>query len=171
MTYSRGDVVLIPFPFTDLSAKKTRPAVVVSSVHYHSVRSELLLTYVSSQIAKADAGLDHVLIDWASAGLPRPSFVRPKLAAIESTLVVHHVGRLSTRDMVEVDHRLWQALGLLDTIIDVISRKIDLRTQSPQQLQLLAETALNAIKSMDAADRANIDVMYLHALLMTFSKQ
>ena len=171
MTYSRGDVVLIPFPFTDLSAKKTRPAVVVSSVHYHSVRSELLLTYVSSQIAKADAGLDHVLIDWALAGLPRPSFVRPKLAAIEPTLVVHHVGRLSTRDMVEVDHRLWRALGLLDTVIDVISRKIDLRTQSPLQLQLLAETVLNAIKSLDATDRANIDVTHLHALLMTFSKQ
>lgn len=73
--------------------------------------------------------------------------------------------------MVEVDHRLWRALGLLDTVIDVISRKIDLRTQSPLQLQLLAETVLNAIKSLDATDRANIDVTHLHALLMTFSKQ
>ena len=72
--------------------------------------------------------------------------------------------------MVEVDHRLWQALGLLDTAINVISRKIDLRTQSPLQLQLLAETALNAIKSLDATDRATIDVTHLHALLMTFSK-
>ncbi len=31
MAFQRGDVVLIPFPYTDLSASKTRPAVVVSS--------------------------------------------------------------------------------------------------------------------------------------------
>ena len=31
MAFQRGDIVLIPFPFTDLSATKTRPAVIISS--------------------------------------------------------------------------------------------------------------------------------------------
>lgn len=53
MAFQRGDVVLIPFPFTDLTATKTRPTVMVSSVAYQSVRSELLLAYVSSQVIKA----------------------------------------------------------------------------------------------------------------------
>ena len=35
MAFRRGDVVLIPFPYTDLSAAKTRPAVLVSSEAYH----------------------------------------------------------------------------------------------------------------------------------------
>ena len=83
MAYQRGEVVLLPFPFTDLSATKTRPAVVVSSEIYHRVRSELLLAYVSSQVTKAHRDLDHILVDWALVGLPKPSFVRPKLAAIE----------------------------------------------------------------------------------------
>ena len=48
MVLQRGDVVLIPFPYTDLSAAKTRPAVVISSPLYHAVRSELLLAYISS---------------------------------------------------------------------------------------------------------------------------
>lgn len=43
MAFQRGDVVLIPFPFTDLTTTKTRPAVVVSSAAYQSVRPELLL--------------------------------------------------------------------------------------------------------------------------------
>lgn len=69
MAFQRGDVVLIPFPFTDLTATKTRPAVVVSSAAYHNVRSELLLAYVSSQTAKATAPIDCVLNDWQAAGL------------------------------------------------------------------------------------------------------
>ncbi len=41
MAFQRGDVVLIPFPYTDLSSK-TRPGVIVSSAVYHAARSELL---------------------------------------------------------------------------------------------------------------------------------
>lgn len=151
MVYSRGDVVLIPFPFSDLSTTKTRPAVVVSSIQYHSVRGELLLAYVSSQVAKADPLLDHVLADWSAASLLRPSFVRPKLAAIEPTLIVFHAGRLSSRDMTELDYRLWQALGLLDTTIDILVRKIDLSLQPPARVRVLAETALAAVKTLGDA--------------------
>lgn len=165
MAYSRGDVVLIPFPFTDLSAKKTRPAVVVSGVHYHSARSELLLAYVSSQIARADLRIDHLLADWASAGLPKPSFVRPKLAAIEPTLIVYHIGKLSARDMMEVDHRLWQALGLDDSVIDVLIKKVDLQAQTPSSLQSLTEAGLEAIMKLDDVARSSIDLTYLRALL------
>jgi mRNA interferase MazF len=112
MTHQRGDVVLVPFPFTDLTATKTRPAVVVSSELYHSVRSELLLAYVSSQVSKSDPRLDHVLVDRSSAGLPKPSFVRPKIAAIEPSLVVYHVGSLSVLDLAAVDQCLRQAFPL-----------------------------------------------------------
>jgi len=91
MTFQKGDLVLIPFPYTDLSATKTRPAVVVSSNTYHNFCSELLLAYISSQLTKAHPTLDHVLADWAMAGLPKPSFVRPKIAAIDPSLIVHQV--------------------------------------------------------------------------------
>jgi len=110
--YRHGDVVLIPFPFTDLTAVKTRPAIVISSDLYHETRSELLLAYVSSQVSKAHPRLDYLLTNWAEAGLPKPSFVRPKIAAIEPTLVVHHVGRLSDPDLLAVEGRLRQAMAL-----------------------------------------------------------
>lgn len=95
MDYQKGDVVLIPFPFTDLSAAKTRPAVVVSSEIYHNVRAELLLAYVSSQLSTADPKFDYILTDWESANLLKPSFVRSKIVAIEPSLIVYQVGKLS----------------------------------------------------------------------------
>ena len=112
MALKRGDVVLIPFPYTDLSATKTRPAVVVSGELYHELRSELLLAYLSSRIAAADPRLDYILVDWKEAGLLKPTFMRPKIAVIEPTLVVYRAGVLSERDMAGVDDRLRRALGL-----------------------------------------------------------
>ena len=117
MAFQRGDVVLSPFPYTDLSASKTRLAVVVSSEVYHRIRSDLLLAYISSQVSKAHPVLDHVLADWSFAGLPKPLFVRPKIAAVEAKLIVHQVGSLSVRDRLEVDRRLRQALALAETVL------------------------------------------------------
>ena len=47
--YSFGDVVLVPFPFTDQSTVKKRPAVIVSSRIYQQERSDVILMAVTSQ--------------------------------------------------------------------------------------------------------------------------
>ena len=41
--YSFGDVVLVPFPFTDQTASKKRPAVVVSADTYHQRRPDVIV--------------------------------------------------------------------------------------------------------------------------------
>ena len=112
MVLPRGSVVLIPFPYSDLSTRKTRPAVVVNSMAYYNARAELLLAYVSSQITQAHSTLDYLLVDWQSTGLLKPSFVRPKLAAIDPNLIVHQIGNLSDSDLQQVDVRLRRALSL-----------------------------------------------------------
>lgn len=91
--------------------------------------------------------------------------MRPKLAAVEPILIVHHVGKLSARDMMEVYYRLWQALGLDDTELDVLIQKIDLQVQTPSSLQSLTEIGLEVIMKLDDVARASIDLTYLRALL------
>lgn len=151
MAFRRGDVVLIPFPYTDLSAAKTRPAVVVSSEAYHAARPELLLAYVSSQLSQANPAIDYLLADWKSAGLLRPSFVRPKVAAVKPALVVHCAGALTDRDMLEVDRRLRRAMALLETVLDDVLTGVDLTVQPATTVQALAEKSVAATVSFAAA--------------------
>ncbi len=50
MAYQFGDVVLVPFPFTDQSAGKQRPGVVVSSLASHRARRAVILMPITSQV-------------------------------------------------------------------------------------------------------------------------
>jgi hypothetical protein len=79
MTFHRGDVVLVPFPFSDLSTTKVRPAVVVSSALYHSTEPDILPAALTSQVTAATGPFDYLLQDWRSANLRFPSRAYPSL--------------------------------------------------------------------------------------------
>jgi mRNA interferase MazF len=108
--YHRGDVVLLPFPFTDLSATRTRPAVVVSVPEFTQAAGDFMVAMITS--VRHTTVYDYELQDWQAARLLRPSWVRAKLATLDPALVRHQPGRLSERDLSEVEQRLRAALGL-----------------------------------------------------------
>lgn len=112
MAYERGDVVLLPFPFTDQTATKVRPAVVVSSAEYMDSEPDLVVAGVTSRLPAEENLFDYVLQDWAEAGLRLPSALKPLLASIEPALVLLRVGKLSPPDMQGVDQVLRAALAL-----------------------------------------------------------
>jgi len=110
MAYKRGDVVLVPFPFADARAKKTRPALVVSDPRYEAETGNLIIAQITSQAPKFSS--DYPLKDWKGAGLLKPSIARLKLATLAASLVRYRPGRLSSEDLIEVDARLRTVLGL-----------------------------------------------------------
>jgi mRNA interferase MazF len=88
IAYSFGDVVLVPFPFTDQTASKKRPAVVVSADAYHQVRPDVIVMAITSQILRPAGALGEVLLsDWHGAGLPKASLIKPVIA-IEQRLIL-----------------------------------------------------------------------------------
>jgi mRNA interferase MazF len=97
-SYKFGDVVLVPFPFTDQSASKKRPAVVVSSATYHADHINLVLIGVSSQISRSLRAGEVALTDWKKAGLIGPSLVKAVLTTIDRRLVIRKLGALSDAD-------------------------------------------------------------------------
>lgn len=110
--YRRGDVVLVLFPFADLSSRKQRPAVVVSGKLYHNTEPDIIIAAVTSRIRQPAAPTDYVLQDWEQAGLLSSSLVKASLATIEPQLVRYRIGRLTDADLAEIDHRLALALEL-----------------------------------------------------------
>jgi len=112
MAFLTGEVVLVRYPYTDLTAVKARPAVICSSALYHQEQPDLVLAALTSNVAGATGSLDYVLQDWASAGLRFPTAFKPVVVTLEPSLVVHQLGTLSDRDWSEVQARLRLALDL-----------------------------------------------------------
>lgn len=96
--YRFGDVVLVPFPFTDQTGTKQRPAVVVSSAAYHRERSDIILMAVTSQ-TRAVMGLGEIpIMGWKEAGLLRPSVLKPLLSTLERLCVIRRLGQFDEED-------------------------------------------------------------------------
>ena len=64
ISFKFGDIVLVPFPFTDQTASKRRPAVVVSSEAYHRERPDLILLAVTSQIRPSTTVGEVIIQHW-----------------------------------------------------------------------------------------------------------
>lgn len=109
--YDFGDVVLVPFPFTDLTTTKKRPAVVVSSATYHHKYRDLIIMAVTSQIKPSNVFGEVTIIQWKKAGLLKPSVVKPVFATIEKELVLKNLGRLVEEDRRTLREALQTILG------------------------------------------------------------
>jgi mRNA interferase MazF len=106
-----GDVVLVPFPFTDQSTTKRRPAVVVSSAAYHRERPDLVILAVTTQARPAAGVGEAAIAKWKEAGLLKPSVLKPVLATIERGLVLRKLGRLEDGDRAALRRVLDEILG------------------------------------------------------------
>jgi mRNA interferase MazF len=109
--FSFGDIVLVPFPFTNQTASKQRPAVVVSNAAYNRSRPDVVLMAVTSQIRPSPALGEVWLKDWQAAGLLKPSVIKPVFATIEENLIIRQLGRLSAGDQAALKIAIPRAIG------------------------------------------------------------
>ena len=89
---SAGEVVLVPFPFSDLSQSKVRPAVCLADAG----RGDWVLCQVTSSPYGDPRAVPLGVADFASGGLQTSSFARPgKLFTTHSGLMIRSVGVLA----------------------------------------------------------------------------
>jgi mRNA interferase MazF len=93
-----GDVIVVPFPFTDQTTIKRRPAVVISSERYNLERPDLILMAITSQLRPTPTVGEVVVVQWQAAGLLKPSVIKPLITSIEATLVIRQLGALVADD-------------------------------------------------------------------------
>jgi mRNA interferase MazF len=93
---TRGDLVLIQFPFTDLSAQKLRPALIVGRVS----GDDVIVAFISSRRTfSTDPSAEHAVgstdAEFGTTGLKSPSLIRlNKLATLHRGLVRRRIGRI-----------------------------------------------------------------------------
>ena len=110
--YSRGDVVLTSFVFTDESGTRRRPVVVVSSEAYQRGRQEIIVAAITSNIDRLLIG-DHLISHWQIAGLLFPSVATGIIRTIKQSIIIRKLGSMSLMDMKAIEDKLKLSLGLV----------------------------------------------------------
>lgn len=89
-----GDIVLVRFPFTDLTSTKKRPALVISPSQYPMQSGDIIVMALTSQ----PQGTELALRGWKIAGLPKPTWFKPIVATLSMSVVTRRLGVLAEGD-------------------------------------------------------------------------
>lgn len=110
-TYKFGDILLVPFPFTDQTTTKKRPSVVISSDTYNQLKPDLIIMAITSQI-NPDLSLGELeIIKFIEAGLLKPSIIKPVISTIDKSLVIRKLGKLLELDCNNLRNMINTILG------------------------------------------------------------
>ncbi len=122
-TYEFGDIVLVPFPFSDINTSKKRPAVIVHSPRYeaealvvssdqYNVRCPDLILVIGITSTEAGRQFGSISIEhWKAANLLHPSTIKPAIATLVKDKVIKKLGRLAAEDRNNLRRMLTTILG------------------------------------------------------------
>lgn len=101
--FIKGDVVVIPFPFSDLTQSKRRPALVITELE----GDDLILCQITSQAVKDKYAILISDNDFETGGLKQPSNVRPnRIFTADSHIVLYRIGNLKIDKLTEVIEKI-----------------------------------------------------------------
>ena len=109
MMFERGDLLLVPFPFTDLSAVKRRPVLAVTTADSYG---DFVAIPITSR-PQAEHGLPLAATDMLTGTLPAASWIRTnRIVTLNASLVVKNVGRISERTVMAAVERFARTLDI-----------------------------------------------------------
>ncbi len=90
--FVKGDVVVIPFPFSDLSGSKRRPALALAGL----TGSEIILCQITSKQVSDEYAIPLLIQDFLEGNLNQDSNIRPnRLFTAEENIIIYKVGTIS----------------------------------------------------------------------------
>lgn len=105
--FIKGDVVVIPFPFSDLSQNKRRPALVVATM----AGNDLILCQITSKNVNDDFSVDLKESDFVKGSLQVESNIRPnKIFTADKNIILYKVGQLKTSKLTQVIDKIVKLL-------------------------------------------------------------
>lgn len=109
-TLKSADVIIADFP--GVTGVKRRPAVVISTMDYHTTVGDVILGAVTTNLTIATTPTDHLIVDWTEAGLRRPSAFRSFLVTLPQSKILEVIGGLSSSDWQEVKACVRKAIAV-----------------------------------------------------------
>lgn len=111
-TYDIFDIVKVPFPFTDVTASKNRPALVLSSAkHFNAQIGMSIMAMITSYKINKELWPSDIVIDNLNpTNLPHPSLIRFKLFTLDHRLILSRIGVLGKQDKEAVQKKLKEIL-------------------------------------------------------------
>jgi mRNA interferase MazF len=106
--YSKHDIILVRYPFSDLSASKVRPAVIVNALH---PSQDLFITPLTSKINSLLTG-EFILSHWKESGLNVATAFKRGVYTVHERLVIKVIGQLNTADAHQLEKSLRHWFGL-----------------------------------------------------------
>ena len=93
----QGDIVLVPIPFTDLSAQKRRPVIIISNDEYNRRNRDIVVVAMTSNPAGGSYSFTITSSEMEQGRLNRPGQVRvDKIYTLSQSIVVKTFGRVNT---------------------------------------------------------------------------
>lgn len=109
-TFNQFDVVVVPFPYTDSSTSKRRPALVLSDARSFNGKIGQSVMAMITSAQHSSWPLDVDIADLDAAGLPAPSTIRMKLFTLDHRIVIRSCGRLADIDQAKMRAALQQLM-------------------------------------------------------------
>ena len=106
MTFNAFDVVVVPFPFTDKTTTRRRPALILSDARAFNLQVGQAVMAMITSAKNSDWPLDIEIRDLDAAGLPSPSMIRMKLFTLDEKLILRKAGKLADPDRERVINAL-----------------------------------------------------------------
>jgi mRNA-degrading endonuclease toxin of MazEF toxin-antitoxin module len=92
-----GDVVVVPFPFADLTVEKRRPSLILSHTSFNTSHAHSICAMITTA-ARSKWPSDIPIEELGPAGLTRPCVIRWKLFTLPNASLLRRAGRLAPRD-------------------------------------------------------------------------
>ena len=92
--FVKGDVVVVPFPFSDLSNAKTRPALVITRLS----GDDVILCQITTPYRIDGYSISLLNTDFASGSINHDSYIRPnRLFTADSNIIIRKAGKISRK--------------------------------------------------------------------------
>ncbi len=105
--YKQKEIVLVPYPYSDLSSTKRRPVLVVSNNHYNQKFPDILVCVITSNLFKDDYSVDLNDNDLEIGMMPEQSVIKcHKLFTIEQTQIIKRFSIIKDDKLKDVINKL-----------------------------------------------------------------